>query len=680
MRRKIFGFLLVSIFLAGLFANNYLEIEYNTTLWDTLTSRSTLSRDEVNFLNEHGPLIYGADNNAPPLRYVDPDTGQYTGLVVDYMAALSIELGTEILFTPLVWTEALAKLEKGDTDLCDMFPSKNRGKKYIFSAPIYNLRGIILTRSDNFATQALTDLEGKRVATPNGDFAVDFIREESKNVTLVTTPNMFEALKLLEMGDVDAVIGDEPVIAWIIEHRQNRSNFRFVETPLYENDCVLALPKDQEKLLAIVNKGILSLRRKQILEKVQQKWLGISAPFAKEKSSEKMALVIKIFLTATAMLLYLFTSWNSLLKREVEKRTRELASSQNDLQTTFDGLTFFMIVVDQSRTIANVNLAFCQFMKTSKEALCGRAVSEFPGVLHFAPEHSPLEATFASGKARTSEFIFERKTFEIRLFPLEFMKDTPDKILVMIKDITMEREGEKKLLYANKMAAIGQMAAGVTHEIRNPLGLIRNHCYVLKNIAGVGTPAVQKSVAAIEGAVAQTSGYIDNLLNFSRISGDTVAEVDIHRLARRMVRLNRKRIEKRHIETQIICDAPLVCRINEESLGHILINLISNAVDAMEGGGTLTLNIKKRVERIEILIKDTGHGIDKETLNNIFDPFFTTKPRGKGTGLGLYITYNEVQKNRGEIRVESLPGKGTTFHVTIPTVYRTVKTEDQMSP
>jgi len=125
-------------------------------------------------------------------------------------------------------------------------------------------------------------------------------------------------------------------------------------------------------------------------------------------------------------------------------------------------------------------------------------------------------------------------------------------------------------------------------------------------------------------------------------------------------------MEKQDIEIKVECDSEISGYLNVEALKHVMINLVSNAVDAMSEGGNLELQCYKSDDNIILTCKDSGEGIEKENLENIFNPFFSTKKTGEGTGLGLFITYNEVKKMNGNIHVNSEIGKGTTFKIELP--------------
>lgn len=669
--------MIIILFVMG-FINSFLEFQYNINLLEYLGKSNELTREEREWLNQHGDIIYGADNNAPPLRYIDEESMQYQGVVVDYVRALSIELEKEIKVKPMVWSQALDSLAKGETDLCDMYPSDERAKYYLFSKPIYNEKSVILVPRDKQGISHYNDLRNKTVAAQEGDYVSEFLNSKVDNINYVYVPDYYKAIMLLKEGKVSAVVGDEPVISWLIDKQNLKNEFRILDNPIYEKECVLAVPKSEKILLSIINKGIYNLNQKKTMAKIQQKWFGISAPFIKQNITERIRVSIGIFSIVILLSFFLFYSWNYQLKKEVQKRTEELYMSRNDLETTFNGLIHWMIVINKDYTIVDVNKSFCDLMKQDKNDIIDKKCRDFPKVLCSADcDNCRINQTLLEEKNLQQEFKYRNRIYEMSTFPLKDNLKNTHRVLVMIKDITSGRILEQQLLHSNKMAAIGQLAAGVAHEIRNPLGLIRSYCYLLKNNMNINLDVSKEAVSVIETSVEKASNVIDNLLNFSRLSGNSRENINIRDLINSIIKLEYKVMVKRNIREEIICDTDIICYINQESIKHIFINLISNAIDAMPDGGVLTIRCEKKQDMLVLSCSDTGIGIDEKDLDNIFNPFFTTKPLGQGTGLGLYIVYNEVQKFAGDIKVSSKTGKGTDFYITLPLKGEDLTSEEQ---
>src|SRR6056297_764950 len=236
----------------------------------TQSARELLTMEEKAWLYEQGSLTYSADDNAPPLRVVDESDKQYKGVVVDYVSLLSLELGVNIEVRPLLWQEALKSLSEGETEMCDMFKSPERTEVFLFSDPIYNLRAVLVTRDNPGHIDEMT------FATQKGDYLNEWLLENYPEIEIVYTDNVSEAVDLLLAGEVEAVAGDEPVVLYQMKKKDAEDKLQIMERPLYENEVVFSIPKSKPELLPILNKGIEALAETDQLERIQQKWFGIS--------------------------------------------------------------------------------------------------------------------------------------------------------------------------------------------------------------------------------------------------------------------------------------------------------------------------------------------------------------------------------------------------------------------
>lgn len=654
---KIFILLFV-VFISVIGLSRYFGLNFD--------KNTTLTEEELEWLENNVPLVYAADRNAPPLRYVDEKDGQYKGVLIDYIHYLSIELGTKIELKPLVWEDVMTELVSGNADMCDMFASEERSKKFLFSKPIYNLRGILAVNSElTDEIKSLDDLKGKTMAMQKEDYASEYLSKNYPEINQYFVNDLEEALLLVAEGKAAATLGDEPVIIYQIDKHNLHSDVTVIEKPIYENQVVFAIPKSKPELIPILNKAINSINKKNVLEKIQQKWFRISTPIVTYRDLDSIKGYIALSILIVLVVLGLFAIWNYSLKSQIKVRTKELEDSRNELQAVFDGMTEYMLVLDESKNIKNINRGFLKELGKDKSQVLGTSYRESLG--DFATEELDylVDKALEEGNYITEELQINNYIYQVSLKALNSINSSRKYVLIFLFDITNEKISANKLLQANKMLAIGELAAGIAHEIRNPLGIIRNHSYIIKN-SNNNWDIVNKSLGYIDSAVARASRIIDNLLNFSRISGDYVESTNMYSFIENILELQNKTMQKHNIEYEIICNKGMTVIINQESLKHILINLISNAIDAIENGGKITIKAYEDGNNLAIECTDTGIGIAKENLEKIFNPFYTTKEPGKGTGLGLYIVYNEVKKLNGDITVESVLGEGTTFKVVIP--------------
>ncbi len=230
------------------------------------------------------------------------------------------------------------------------------------------------------------------------------------------------------------------------------------------------------------------------------------------------------------------------------------------------------------------------------------------------------------------------------------------------------KKTQAQLVQSEKLASIGQLAAGVAHEINNPLGVILGFTQViLKRLPE--NDLLRKPLSSIEREGLRCKKIIQGLLDFSRRSPQTLQPVNLNDVVEAACALSEYQISLDNIDT-IKGYAPNLPKIlaDANQLQQVFTNLVINAYHAMPQGGTLRIVTRAAGDKVQAIISDTGMGIPPENLKSIFDPFFTTKEVGKGTGLGLSISHGIIKSHGGDIKVDSQMEVGTTFIVTLPTI------------
>ncbi len=238
------------------------------------------------------------------------------------------------------------------------------------------------------------------------------------------------------------------------------------------------------------------------------------------------------------------------------------------------------------------------------------------------------------------------------------------------------RTTEQQLIQSEKLASVGQLAAGVAHEINNPLGTILLFSDIMfKELPPDDSRGDDLQMIISEAKRCKT--IVSDLLNFARQNEVLAQSTDVKALVNQTIEEIKVRpvFEKVQIIPRLDPDTPDI-QADPAQLKEVFINIMTNAAEAMEGGGTLTITAEPTTdEMLKISFKDTGCGIPEENLSKIFTPFFTTKPIGKGTGLGLAIVYGIIKMHRGQIYVDSEVGEGSTFTITLPIKWRTASPE-----
>ena len=234
-------------------------------------------------------------------------------------------------------------------------------------------------------------------------------------------------------------------------------------------------------------------------------------------------------------------------------------------------------------------------------------------------------------------------------------------------DLSDRKRLEGQLVQSEKMAAIGLLAAGIAHELRNPLAIVMNALYDLRQILNGQNPEASEDLRIAEEEIERAQAIIKNLLEFSRESGAELERLDVNELLSRTLQLMQKYLQNNGVRVTTELGPIPTCLANMNAMRQIFLNLITNAVQAMPEGGDLAVRTALVGEnRIRLDVRDTGVGIPREHLQDIFNPFYTTKAPGQGTGLGLSVVHSILQRFQGDIQVTSEVGGGTTFTIELP--------------
>ncbi|MCX5867742.1 MAG: ATP-binding protein [Proteobacteria bacterium] len=242
-----------------------------------------------------------------------------------------------------------------------------------------------------------------------------------------------------------------------------------------------------------------------------------------------------------------------------------------------------------------------------------------------------------------------------------------ENVMLLMEDMTERRQLELQLLQYHKLAAMGVMAGGIAHELRNPLAICSSSAQFLLEDdlpAGFQKECAGKIIAAIQ----RGSDIIESLMKFVNHSMNVEkVQLDLISVLKETLALitHQARIQKIKIKSRFPRDPLWICGITG-SIQQVFLNLFLNAIEAMSNGGSLSVSVLGKKREVQVRIADTGHGILKAEIDKVFDPFYTTSAEGKGMGLGLSICYSIVKEHSGSIGVESVEGKGSVFTVILP--------------
>jgi two-component system NtrC family sensor kinase len=367
------------------------------------------------------------------------------------------------------------------------------------------------------------------------------------------------------------------------------------------------------------------------------------------------------------------------LAGQVALRTREIDAQRRLTSRIIDSLPVGLYVIDRQYRIQAWNRKReTGTQGVARDTALGRTVFD---VLHRQPRDllkEEFDRVFATGGIEEIEIQTEGRGgpryYRLSKIPMRLDDQDVTHVITIGEDITQARLVQQQIAQTEKLAAVGQLAAGVMHEINNPLATI-GACVEALNTRLPDLPlapqtAFSEYLEIIQSELTRCKSIVDGLLDFSRPKARAKYPVAINQVVEDALFLLRYHDRFKRIELKrTMAEGLPPVEANAEQLIQVFLDLMLNAIDAMDGRGTLTVGTRLnpgRKDEVVVEIADTGMGIPREDINKIFEPFFTTKAPGQGTGLGLSITYAIVEHHRGRIQVESQLGSGSTFRVVLP--------------
>jgi PAS domain S-box-containing protein len=363
--------------------------------------------------------------------------------------------------------------------------------------------------------------------------------------------------------------------------------------------------------------------------------------------------------------------WNLDLENMILERTRDLSASEEKYRRVFENSKDMLFICDVQGIIKDINPSGVDLLGlATREGAVGRNLFEWldPG----KADRVRLDV-IKEGYVKDVELSLRRSAGENLTVLLSGTAvygkgERPGEVEGTVKDITGRKQMELQLLQADKLASLGQLSAGIAHEINNPLGLVLGYTKLVLKESGP-EKEFHEDLKIIEKHALNCKKIVENLLKFSRATSTTKSLVDLHDLIRDVLEVvgNKFKLERIGLETLLAPELPKV-HADPDKIRQVFMNILMNGRQAIEGAGTITIatSFDGQKGSASIQFTDTGSGIPQEIIHKIFDPFYTTKPTGMGTGLGLAVSYGIVKDHDGEIRVESTPGQGSSFTVELP--------------
>ena len=359
---------------------------------------------------------------------------------------------------------------------------------------------------------------------------------------------------------------------------------------------------------------------------------------------------------------------NARLYESLEQKATQIERLKDFSESIVDSLKIGVVTVDRESRVESWNPPLEQILEVKRSEAMGRKLYDL------MPSDLAAEIASRSIDGHVSGIYKfplnarggRRFVVNVSIAPLVGKDGARLGRLILLDDITQRVQLEEQILQTEKLTSLGLLAAGVAHEVNTPLAVISNYIQMLaKQIPG--DDPRQRTIDRIVNQTFRASEIVNNLLNFSRTGGSEFRELNLNSVLEETLTLVQHPFRTARVNVLRNYGKELPAMLGSTTrLQQVFLNLFMNARDAMPDGGMLEVRTGAHNGSVEVEVTDTGMGISPEHLNRIFDPFFTTKSSGRGTGLGLSVSYGIIKEHAGKVDVHSTPGKGTSFRLEFP--------------
>ncbi|MET0025446.1 MAG: transporter substrate-binding domain-containing protein [Sedimenticola sp.] len=723
-------------------------------LFRMLLLLSALLAGMPGYAEQAEPLVVAVHKHFPP-HYILDETRVPDGFAVDVLEEIADRGGMRLVYRVYDdWAGMQEALRTGEVDLIpNMGITPQRETYAAFTDPVETFAIGLFVRETNQDIHKLSDLAGKRAAGVERNVGLRLLKAAG-NIEVITYDTQEHALFELLAGDVEAFAYPIPV-AWKSARSADVEDLiKQVGPPLKEIKRAIAVRKGDQVLLERLNASVGQFVGTPEYARIYSRWFGAPEPYWTVRrvmlvggGGSVLLLVLIVIAMAywryrTTVVLYhdlkdsvderdraqqALERLNAELESRVDQRTWELQKEIRERKETEERLRKSEQSLEKAQQIAG--LGNWEWDIASGELSWSNEIYNIFGLDadQFSPKYdSFLACIHPEDRDRVKEAVdralHDRQpyTVEHRLLrpdgEVRYVQeqgevardryDTPLRMIGIVHDITDRKRMESTMVQTEKMMSVGGLAAGMAHELNNPLGGI---LHGLQNMRRRLSPEFEKNLEiagglgldlerveryleqrgilgfldGIEDAGERASAIVRNMLQFSRKSKIEMEKTDLAQLMEQTLELAavdydlKKRFDFRKIEVVRELDpgVPAVSCVASE-IQQVLLNLLRNAAhafsqapDELQTTPRIVIRLARESDRVVIEVEDNGPGMDDKTRKRVFEPFFTTRPPGEGTGLGLSVSYFIIcDEHGGEMRVESAPGQGSRFIIGLPLV------------
>lgn len=626
------------------------------------------------------------DRYLPPFSYVNED-GKFIGFSVELFERMAKRENVAFEFIPMASYKAIEALKKGEIDaVMGMKYSSRLSGKFLFSESYFMVTDtVVVPKKDASSVRTLTDLREKIVVIQEDPTALSLIMN-IRDAEVMTALNTQDAFAHLMANRADALLTNKWTAAHYIKQNNLDSQYEMVDglTGTSAEFTAIVHPNERQ-LLQIINTSIAEMKANGDYLELHSHWFsGITDQRLKELRNWIAALVVFIVLILVALsTIYL---WNKKLKDEVRKRTSALEFANSKLrdqqvklsqadqfkENVFNHIYSGLITFDNENNLTSINRRARTILNLAGEGLIrAEDILSLPKMKQVLAVYEESAATVSN----QSEVIFsEELSFEddkgkhrsilFRIIPLKGRDSRSEGYLITLADRSEERMLEKKLALQEKMGALGQLVAGVAHEIRNPLTTLKMFIEMLPK--KYEDPEFRDElIRHVPDSVRRMNQIVESLLGYSRRNESKRELFALKLCIQSIVSIMEPTLKKSSVKLVLDITDQAYGFADQHQIGQILLNFMLNGLDAMVDSDEkiMTVTAYSDDKYAYIKVADTGCGIEPEALVRLFEPFYTTKITG--VGLGLSLCYQWAEENNGGLDVKSLEN-GSEFTVKLP--------------
>lgn len=661
-----------------------------------------------------GPVIIaGASYNDPPYHFMNA-AGKAAGFDIDLLDAVAATADLKISVVLGSQNENRTALLSGRIAiLAGAFQTDEIATSTRFCTP-YRLVSYSIFARKNSPMASLDDLRGKAIVVRRGDGMDAYAKTNDLSERIAEVETDADALRLVAFGHYDCALLPTDSSQYIAEQQHLSDVVERVGSPIHRLSYGFVVAQGEKDLLDRLNRGMSMVITSGKYKELENKWLvdgvktradaaGFLKRYAVAVVSAALALLVIAFLVA-ALIRQQVTARTAELKKKIqsiEQTNATLKAEKQSLVALLRDAPYGTIVLAGWTWDAEILYCNQAFVK-----LFGYGPEEAPTFRNLAEKILPDEEYRSRIQAQWQSMGEQglQGSFTLAVSMQDGSQKHVDfragavgdgRMIVMLTDATEKEQLEEQVRASQKLEAMGRLASGVSHDLNNLLTPILGNAELLLMDDMCGIEDRRALVQEIVNASIKAAELTKQLLAYARKGKFQVVAVDIHQVIHAISGLLQRSMGKHVVIREDLQAARPVIMGDPSQIHGALLNLGVNARDAMPTSGTLVLSTRMVIadnetcrglsheitpgQYVEIRVSDTGTGMTKEVRKHLFEPFFTTKQVGKGTGLGLAAVYGCIKNHHGTIRVESEPGKGTTFFILLPSVGKAVVEDHKIS-